>query len=57
MEHDVEQGVVNFQGSVVLDEPEPAELVYERAYSGPCGTKHFGERFLADVGDVGADDA
>jgi hypothetical protein len=46
-QHHVQQGVVNLQDSVVLDEPKPAKFVHEMAYAGPRGADHLRERLLA----------
>src|SRR6266478_6315222 len=46
-QHYVQQGVVNLQGSVVLDEPKLATLVHEQAHARPSGADHLRKRLLA----------
>ena len=49
MKDHVQQGIVDFQGAVVLDEPELAELVHKKAHARPRRSNHFGERLLANL--------
>src|SRR6185437_9954984 len=43
----VQQRVMDFQVSVVLDKPKLAELVHEGAHPRPCGADHLREHLLA----------
>src|ERR1043166_1778372 len=51
MQHHVQQGIVDFQASVIFDEAELAKLVHEHAYAGPRGSDHLGKRLLAYLPD------
>ena len=53
VEDDVEQGFVDADAAVVLDEAELAKAVHEEADAGAGGADHFGEGFLGDGGDEG----
>src|SRR5471032_1729788 len=44
----VQQRIVNFQVSIVFDEPQFAEFVHEKADASPGGADHRCERLLAD---------
>jgi hypothetical protein len=44
-----QQGVVDFQVSVVIDESQLTEFVHEGAHTRPCGADHLCERLLADI--------
>ena len=46
---DVEQGAVDLELAVVLDETETAELVHKETDSGSRGFDHLCEGFLTDV--------
>jgi hypothetical protein len=50
---DVEQGFVDADAALVLDEAELAKAVHEEADAGAGGADHFGEGFLGDGGDKG----
>jgi hypothetical protein len=45
----VQQGIVNLKGSVVLDEPELAELVHEEAHARSRRANYFRERLLTNL--------
>src|SRR6185503_19216324 len=49
MQEDIEEGAVNVQAAVVLDEAELPELVHESADPRPGGADHLGQHFLADL--------
>ncbi len=53
VEYDVEEGFVDADAAVVLDEAELAKAVHEEADAGAGGADHFGEGFLGDGGDEG----
>ena len=57
VEDDVEQGFVDADAAVVVDEAQFAEAVHEEADAGAGGADHFGEGFLGDSGDEGLLDA
>ena len=41
MEDDIEEGAVDVDAAIVLQEPQLAELVHEETHSGACGADHF----------------
>src|SRR4029453_2450962 len=45
----IQKGIMDLQVTVVLDEPELAELVHEAAYARPRGADHLRERLLANL--------
>jgi hypothetical protein len=53
VEDDVEQGFVDADAAVVLDETELAKAIHEEADARASGAYHFGEGFLGDGGDKG----
>ena len=44
MEDDREEGTVDVQPAVVVDDPKLAELIHEETDSGPRGADHLGQR-------------
>jgi hypothetical protein len=46
VQHDTEEGAVDFQTAVVVDEPELSELVHEEVHTRPRRPDHLRERFL-----------
>jgi hypothetical protein len=42
-----EQGVMNFQRSVVLDKSQLTKFIHESAHARPRGADHLGKSFLA----------
>jgi hypothetical protein len=46
---DVQQGIVDLQLAVVLNESELSELVHKMAHARPRRPDHFGERLLTDL--------
>ena len=51
VQNHVEQGAVDLDRAVVLDEPKLAEAVHEEADAGSRGADHVREGFLADFRD------
>ena len=49
MQDDVEEGTVNMQAVVVMNEAELPEFIHKETDSRPRCADHFGERFLADL--------
>ena len=47
---DVEERIVDFEGVVVLDEPEFPKLVHEETHPGSRRPDHFGQGFLRSSG-------
>ena len=54
MQNHAQQRAVDGEFAVVLDEPQPAELVHEEINAGPGSANHLREGFLADPGDLGS---
>ena len=48
MQNDIEQGFMNTDTTVVLDEAELAEPVHEEADARTCGSDHFSQCLLRD---------
>jgi len=53
VQDDTEKGTVHLQSAVVVNETQLPELVHERADTRTGCSDHFGQRFLADLGNVG----
>src|ERR1700733_600748 len=53
VQDDTEKGTVNFQSAVVVDETQLPELIHKRADTRAGCSDHLGQRFLADLGNVG----
>src|ERR1700686_3044919 len=51
MQNDIQQGAVNLQVPVVVDEAQLAEFIHEEAHARSCRADHFCEHFLADLGN------
>src|SRR5882762_7236997 len=49
VQNDVEEGTVNMQAVVVVNEAELPEFIHKETDSRPRCADHFGERFLADL--------
>ena len=49
VQNDIQQGVMDFQFSIVFDVAQFAELVHEMAYPGPGRSDHLREDFLAEI--------
>ena len=49
MQNNVQQGIMNFQFSIVFDKTQFAEFVHEKAH--PCSGRadHFRQRFLTEL--------
>jgi hypothetical protein len=48
VENHVQQGAVDFDVAVVVNETQFAKLVHEMTYARACRTDHLGQRLLAD---------
>ena len=44
MEDDIEEGTVDVQPAVVVDEPQSVEHILEETDAGPRGADHLGQR-------------
>jgi len=53
VEDDVDEGAVNFQRVVIVDEAEFAEPIHEEADSRPRGSHHLRQHLLTDLGQNG----
>ena len=53
VQHDVKQGFVDTNASVVVDESKLAKAVHKEADAGARGADHLGKGFLGDGGDEG----
>jgi len=53
VQDDTEKGTVNLQSAVVVDETQLPELIHKRADTRTGCSDHLGQRFLADLGNVG----
>jgi len=49
VEDDIEEGTVDVQPAVVVDEPQSVEHILEETDAGPRGADHLGQRFLTDL--------
>ena len=49
MEDDTEEGTVDVQPAVVVEEPQFAELIHEETDAGPRGADHLSQRFLTHL--------
>ena len=49
VQHDVQQGTVDFHVAVVVNEAQLSKFVHEMAHAGPRGADHVRERLLADL--------
>jgi hypothetical protein len=50
VQHNTQEGIVNFDFAVVSDEAQFSELVHEKIHSGPRRTNHFREHPLGQFG-------
>ena len=50
VEHDVEQGAMNFQPTVVVNKTELSEPIHKEVNAGSSRTDHFRQSFLAYLG-------
>ena len=48
MQNDIEQGFMNTDTTVVLDEAQLAKSIHEEADARTCGSDHLRKRFLRD---------
>jgi hypothetical protein len=48
MQNHAQQGIMDFQVSVVFDESQFAKFVHESTSPRPCGADHLSKRLLAD---------
>ena len=53
VEDDTQQGTVNLQAPVVVNEAQLPKLVHEETHPGPRSPDHFGQDFLAYPGHDG----
>src|ERR1700733_16183510 len=53
VQDDTEKGTVNLQSAVVVNETQFPELIHKRADTRTGCSDHLGQRFLADLGNVG----
>jgi hypothetical protein len=51
MQNDIQQGAVNLQVSVVVDQTQLAKFIHAEARPRSCRADHFREHFLADLGN------
>jgi hypothetical protein len=49
VQNDVQQGTVDFQVAVVINEAQFPKFVHEMTHTGARGANHFRERLLADL--------
>ena len=49
VEDDVEEGTVDAQTAIIVDEAQLAELIQKEIHPGPRGADHLGQRFLTDL--------
>jgi hypothetical protein len=49
----VQQGIMDFQFSVVFDKAQFAEFVHEKADARSCRADHLSQRFLTDLSTIG----
>ena len=48
VEDNVEEGTVDAQTAIIVDEAKLSELIQKETYPGPRGADHLGKRFLTD---------
>jgi hypothetical protein len=53
VQDDIEEGAMNVQAAIVLNEAQLPKLVHKETHPGPRGPDHFGQGFLTDPGHDG----
>jgi len=51
MQNDIQEGFVNTDTSVVLDEAQLAKPIHKEAHAGAGGSNHLRQRFLSNSWD------